>query len=159
ARALRSRWADDRPRRGASRRRARAARARAGLRAHPPAAQRPRLGGVAQRLCKGEDVEELHVQPVGGQPSEPGNSVLLLEAEHELLAGVLDRVELVEPECERRRLLTGDEENLALDVVRAPEVVALTEYELPLLPHGGPVLDDRGMRAEPFLDPDLDRDV
>src|SRR5919197_807438 len=87
----------------------------------------------ARVLCKREDVEELDVEPVRGQRRHLGDSVPLLEAQEELLAEVLGRVELVEAEPKRRGLLAGDEEDERLDVVRAPELVALVEREVPVL--------------------------
>ena len=54
------------------------------------------------RLCKGEDVEELDVQAAVRASCEFGDPVALVEPEHELLAGVLGRVELVEPKGDAR---------------------------------------------------------
>ncbi len=104
-------------------------------------------------------MEELHVQPGRPEAGQPGDPVPLVEAENELLSGVVDRVELVEAERERRGLLAGDEEDLALDVVGAPEVVTLPEGRGPGLPRLGPVLDDCLMLPVGLVDLDLDRRV
>src|SRR5437588_413346 len=83
----------------------------------PPASPRPRA------LREREDVEQLDVEPVRGQRRDLRDAVSLLEAQHELLAGVVGGFELLQPEAQRGGLLPGHEQELRLDVVRAPEVV------------------------------------
>src|SRR5205823_1545970 len=69
-------------------------------------------------LSEREDVEELDVEPVRRQAGGLGDSVALLEDQQELVRVHLVRaVELLEPEAERRALLAGGEEELALHVV------------------------------------------
>src|SRR5215217_6613155 len=79
----------------------------------------------ALSLRERQDVEELYVEPGGAAADEFRNPVALLEPQHELVLGVVYSVELVEPECDRRRLRARDEQQPPLDVVRAPEVRAL----------------------------------
>src|SRR5919201_1036722 len=73
-------------------------------------------------LCERQDMEELDVEPVFAEVRDLRNPVPFLEAEEQLLARVLSGVELVEPEGERRRLLTGGERHASLDIVRPVEV-------------------------------------
>ena len=72
-------------------------------------------------------MEELDVEAVEGCDRELGDAVLLLEAQHELVAGVGDLVELVEPERQGGGLLAFGEQQPALDVVGAAELVSLVD--------------------------------
>src|SRR5205823_3591463 len=110
-------------------------------------------------LREGEDVEELHVQPVRRQARELRDPYPLLEDEHELLALVVDRVELVEAEPQRRRLLAVREQQLGLDVVRPVELGALAERQLPGLARRDPILDSRGVNGQGLLDHNIDSRV
>jgi hypothetical protein len=74
-------------------------------------------------------VEQLHVQAVARQARELCDPVALLEDEHELGDRVVDPVELVEAEQERRGRLARDEEDLALDVVCPVEVPRVPDRE------------------------------
>jgi hypothetical protein len=114
--------------------------------------------GLSERteLRVGEDVEQLDVEPRGGQTRQLGDAVLLLEAEDELGAGVVRARELVEAKGERGGLLSCDEDDTRLDVVRAVELVALAESDLPILARSDPLLQSRSMHGEVFVD--LDRD-
>src|SRR5712691_5496569 len=111
------------------------------------------------RLCKGQDVMKLDVEPVLGQLSRLRDPVLLLEGEEQRVAEVLDRVQLIEAEEERRGLLAGGEEEFSFDVVRAAELVAFPQGELPVLARRDPLLDRGGMSADGFVDLDLERGV
>src|SRR6266498_807362 len=106
-----------------------------------------------------EDVVQLDVEAVCTADRELRDPVALLEAQHELLAGVISRVELVEAEDERRRLLAGGEQQARLDVVRAPEVLRFAQLELPILARRDPILERRRVDAERVVDLDLDRSV
>src|SRR5919108_2150897 len=85
-----------------------------------PAALAARIASDA--LGRREDVEELHVQPVRSQTGELRDALALLELQDELRPDVVDGIELVEAEGERRRLLPRHEQNPSLDVVHAAEV-------------------------------------
>jgi hypothetical protein len=74
-------------------------------------------------------VEQLDFEAVRGRPGHLGDPVLLLEPDHQRAQQVVDHVDLVEAEAQRRGLLAGDEEQPALDVVPAPEVVTLVERD------------------------------
>src|SRR6266545_3750790 len=117
------------------------------------------LRALGSGLRKREDVVQLDVEPVRGAVGDLCDPVALLEGEEQLLAGVLDGVELIQPEGDRRRLLAIHEEQARLDVVRAAELVAFAELELPILARRDPVLKRRDMDAERFVDIDLDRRV
>ena len=104
-------------------------------------------------------MEELHVQTGCRQPGQLRDSVALLEDEHELLPGVVDAVELLEAERERRGLLAAGEEHLGLDVVRAAELVPLPESQLPALAGCDPFLDHGRVIDRRRVDLDLDRRV
>src|SRR5438876_416402 len=108
-------------------------------------------------LRRGEDVVQLHCEACCRAAGELGHSVALLEPKHELLARVVDPIELIEPEQERRRLLTRDEEEPRLDVVRAPELMSLPPLELPALPVRGPVLEGGRVVDRRLVDSDHDR--
>jgi hypothetical protein len=56
-------------------------------------------------LGEGQDVEELDVEPVGGQTRCLGDPVALLEDQDELFAGVVDDVELVDRGVTGQRLV------------------------------------------------------
>jgi len=86
-------------------------------------------------------VEELDIEPVRGQPPNLCDPVPLLEDQDELLAVVLDGLELIEPEADRRRLLADREQQDGLDVVRPVEVVALAKGQLPRQARRDPVLE------------------
>jgi hypothetical protein len=77
-----------------------------------------------RRLCKGEDVEELDVEPVLVEPGELCDPVALLEAQHELLRRVVGGLELVEPKEEAGSLFAEGEVELGLDVVSPVELGA-----------------------------------
>jgi hypothetical protein len=93
-------------------------------------------------------VEELHVEAVLSQPRELRDSVVLLEGQDELLACVRNGLELIGPELERGGLLTGGDGEHGLDVVRASELVGLSEQERPALTRRDPVLI-RGSEPSP----------
>jgi hypothetical protein len=107
-------------------------------------------------LCEGQDVEELDVETGRGQAGRLRDPVPLLETEHELLAEIVRRVELVEAERERRRLLARGEEDAALDVVRTAEVVTLAQRKRPALARSRPVLDRGRVDRDRLVDVDLD---
>ena len=73
-----------------------------------------------------------------------------------LLHVVLDGVELIEPERQRRSLLSDYEQQDRLDVVRPVEVGALAEGQLPWLARRDPILDSRGVHRQRLVDLDLD---
>jgi hypothetical protein len=95
-------------------------------------------------------VEELHGEPVQAQPRELGDSVLLLADEHELLGGLVDPDELVEPEEELGGLLAGGEDDMAFNVARTVEIAAFAQGELPSLARRDPVFDRRRVRRMPL---------
>src|SRR5207244_3052342 len=79
---------------------------------------------TASSLCKREDVEQFDVETVGRAGRELRDPVTLFEDQHELLSRVVDSIDLLEPELERRGLLPFDKHHARLDVVRAAELVA-----------------------------------
>src|SRR4051794_20405857 len=107
---------------------------------------------VVRRLCKGEDVEELDVQPVFVEPGELCDPVAFLEAQHELLWRVIGGLELVEPKEEARSLLAEGELELGLDVVSPVEIGALAQEELPTRARRHPILEGRGEDREVLVD-------
>jgi len=111
---------------------------------------------VTLELGEREDVEQLDGEAVRTACDELRDAVLLLEAEDELLAGVVGHVELLEPKRQRRRLLARDEEQPRLDVVRAAEVVTFAQVELPVRARRDPVLERGRMDAQSVIDLDLD---
>ena len=90
-------------------------------------------------------MKELDVEAVRRQARELRDAVPLLESQDELLTGIVDCVELVEPEQQRCRLLAGGEQDPALDVVGATEVMSFEERELPVLARLPPLLDRSGV--------------
>jgi hypothetical protein len=101
-------------------------------------------------------VEQLDVQAVRVEACELGDTVALLEAQHELRADVVRGLELVEPEREGGGLLPAHVEEACLDVVRAAGVVTLAQLELPLLPRRDPVLERCCKDGERLVDLDVD---
>jgi hypothetical protein len=108
-----------------------------------------------RRLCKGEDVEELDVQPVLVESSELRDPVALLEAQHELLRRVVGSLELVESEEEAGGLLAEGELELGFDVVAPIELRSLPQHELPARPWRHPVLEGRREDSEVLVDVDV----
>jgi hypothetical protein len=104
-------------------------------------------------------VVQFDVEPVRRAIGDLRDPVALLEAEEQLLAGVVHGVELIDPEQHRRRLVAGDEQQSHFDVVRAAELVAFAELELPVLARRDPVLEGRDVDAERLVDLDVDRRV
>ena len=112
-----------------------------------------------RRLCKGEDVEELGLKRVLVEPGELRDPVALLEAQHELLWGVVSGLELIEAEEEAGSLLAEGEPELGLDVVSPIELRALPQHELPTLARRRPILESRREDRKVFVDVDVHDDV
>src|SRR5205823_2126798 len=110
----------------------------------------------ARALCKREDVEQFDVETVGRAGRELRDPVTLFEDQHELLSRVVDSIDLLEPELERRRLLPFDKHHARLYVVRAAELVAFPELELPVLAGPDPVFECRDVDAQRVVDFDVD---
>jgi hypothetical protein len=67
------------------------------------------------------------------------------------------RVELIQLEAQRGSLLARGEEELRLDVVRAAELVALPQGEVPRLARRDPALDRGREDRQRLVDLNLDR--
>lgn len=114
-----------------------------------------RTGERPSSLRVGEDMEELHVEPVEVSFRELRDPIALLEHEDEIFPGVVHLVDLVEPEHQLGGLLAGREEEPSLDVVGPPELVTLLEDQLPGLARGNPILDRGRIDGEVLIDLDL----
>src|SRR5213078_965131 len=114
----------------------------------PRRSRRSTKRSAASSLCKREDVEQLDVETVRRAGRELCDSVALLEDQHELLPRVVRSIELLEPELDRRRLLSLDEHQSRLDVVRTAELVAFAELEPPVLTRLGPFFERLGEHAQ-----------
>ncbi|MGH2920844.1 MAG: hypothetical protein ACRDKU_02090 [Gaiellaceae bacterium] len=99
-------------------------------------------------------MKELDVEAVRGAARELRDPVLLLEDQDELLAGVFEALNLIEPKRQRRRLLAGYEEQTALDVVGPSEVVAFVQCEFPRLARSRPLLELLRVVRERLVDVD-----